>query len=64
MQFSANVIRFIVKAKLNSIFTNDLKRKYFFLENVHNCSLCRLRHFKVNAKDMTSEVEPFFTVDP
>ena len=32
MQFSANVNRFIVKAKLTFIFTNDLKRKYFSLE--------------------------------
>ena len=43
MQFSAVVSRFIVKAELNSISTNDLKRKYYFSENVHNC---RLSHFK------------------
>ena len=30
MQFSAIVNRFIVKTKLNSAFTNDLKRKDFF----------------------------------
>ena len=30
MQFSAVENRFIVKLKLNSAFTNDLKRKYFF----------------------------------
>ena len=39
------VNRFIVKAKLNSIYTNDYKRKYFFSENVHNC---RLSHFNIN----------------
>ena len=30
MQFSAVLNSFIVKTKLNSTFTNDLKRKYFF----------------------------------
>ena len=30
MQFSAVENRFIVKLKLNSAFTNDLKRKYYF----------------------------------
>ena len=30
MQFSALEIRFIVTTYLNSTFTNDLKRKYFF----------------------------------
>ena len=36
MQFSAVLNKFIVKTQLNSIFTNDLKRKYFFFEkNVH-----------------------------
>ena len=43
MQFSAVVNRFIVEAYLNSIFTNDLKRKENFSENVHNCGL---GHFK------------------
>ena len=39
MQFSAIVNRFIVKTYLNSAFTNDLKRKYFFLKNVHSSRL-------------------------
>ena len=43
VHFSAIVNRFIVKAKLNSNITNDLKRKDFFSENVHKC---RLSHFK------------------
>ena len=30
MQFSAVLNIFIVKTELNSIFTNDLKREYFF----------------------------------
>ena len=30
MQFSVVLNIFIVKTKLNSIFKNDLKRKYFF----------------------------------
>ena len=48
MQFSAIVNRLIVKTELNSAFTNDLKRKYFFLfENVHSC---RLSLFKKRAK--------------
>ena len=38
------VNRFIVKAKLNSIYTNDYKR-FFFYENAHNC---RLSHFHIN----------------
>ena len=29
----------MVKGKLNSILTNDLKRKYFFSENVNYCRL-------------------------
>ena len=32
MQLSAVLNIFIVKTELNSIFTNDLKRKYFFLK--------------------------------
>ena len=36
MQFSAVLNIFIVKTLLNSIFTNDLKRKYFFSKNVHS----------------------------
>ena len=57
MQFSAVEIRFIVTTLLNSTFTNDLKRKYFFrkmfivteyaalsLYNlILNIILCRLR---------------------
>ena len=39
MQFSAIANRFIVKTKLNSTFTNDLKRKDFFSKNVHSCRL-------------------------
>ena len=40
MQFSAIVNRFIVKTyRLNSAFTNDLKRKFFFSKNVHSCRL-------------------------
>ena len=34
MQFSAVEIRFIVSTYLNSTFTNDLKRKYFFFEKM------------------------------
>ena len=34
MQFSVVVNRFIVKGQLNSIFTNDLKRKYFFFQMI------------------------------
>ena len=35
MQFSAIVNRFIVKTYLNSAFTNDLKRKYFFFRKMY-----------------------------
>ena len=39
--------RFIVKAYLNSVFTNDLKRSvfFFFSESVHNYSFS---HFNIN----------------
>ena len=37
MQFSAALNIFIVKTLLNTIFTNGLKRKYFFFsKNVHS----------------------------
>ena len=39
IQFSAIVNRFIVKTKLTSAFTNDLKRKENFSKNVHSCRL-------------------------
>ena len=34
MQFSAVLNIFIVKTYLNSTFTNDLKRKYFFFRKI------------------------------
>ena len=37
IQFSAIVNRFIVKTKLTSAFTNDLKRKENYSKNVHCC---------------------------
>ena len=40
MQFSAVLNIFIVKTQLNSTFTNDLKRKYFFSKNVHSYRVC------------------------
>ena len=39
MQFSAKVNSFNVKTLLNSAFTYGLKRKEFFLKNVHSCRL-------------------------
>ena len=36
MQFSAVLNMFIVKTLLNSIFTNDFKRKENFSKNVHS----------------------------
>ena len=36
MQLSAVLNIFIVKTYLNSIFTNDLKRNFFFSKNVHS----------------------------
>ena len=51
MQFSAVVNRFIVKTKLNSTFTNDLKRKEFFSKNVYSC---RLSLFKIHTAFPTS----------
>ena len=43
MHYSDVTNIFIVKILLNSIFTNDLKRKDFFSKNFHSC---RLSHFK------------------
>ena len=40
MQFSAVLNIFIVKTKLNSTFTNDLKRKEIFSKNVHSYRVC------------------------
>ena len=38
MQFTAIVNRFILKTELNSAFTNDLKKNFFFFsKNVHSC---------------------------
>ena len=47
MQFSAIVNRFIMKALLNSAFTNDLKRKENFSKIVHSCRLSLFKeHFE------------------
>ena len=46
MQFSAVLNIFIVKTKLNSTFTNDLKRKYNFSKNVHSYRVCTFKIFK------------------
>ena len=43
MQFSAVLKIFIVKTYLNSTFTNDLKRKYFFSKNVHSNRVCSFK---------------------
>ena len=51
MQFSAVENRFIVKSYLNSTFTNDLKRFFFFVENVHSY---RLSHFKGISYDIVN----------
>ena len=40
MQFPTVEIRFIVTTLLYSTFANDLKRKYFFLKNVHSYRVC------------------------
>ena len=40
MQFSAVLNMFIVKTYINSIFTNDLKRKENFSKNVQSYRVC------------------------
>ena len=55
MQFSAVENRFIVKLKLNSAFTNDLKRKYFFRKKFIVTDLVTLTLWYVNAAE-TGEV--------
>ena len=49
MQFSAVLIIFMVNTYLNSIFTNDLKRKDFFSKNVHSY---RLSLFNYSNQDL------------
>ena len=44
MQFSAILNIFIVKTKLNSTFTNDLKRKENFWKNVHSYRVCSFKY--------------------
>ena len=56
MQFSAIVNRFIVKTFLNSTFTNDLKRKYFFrkmfiVADLVSLISCISGHQKVDASE-------------
>ena len=51
MQFSAVLNIFIVKTWLNSTFTNDIKRKYFFSKNVHSYRVCS---FKLQQIDFTN----------
>ena len=47
MQFSAVLNMFIVKTYLNSIFTNDFKRKENFSKNVQSYRVCSFKvHFK------------------
>ena len=48
MQFSAVEIRFIVTTYLYSTFANDLKRKYFFLKNVHSYRVCSFNGRKLS----------------
>ena len=43
MQFSAVLNMFIVKTYLNSIFTNDLKRKENFSKNVQCYRVCSFK---------------------
>ena len=58
MQFSAIVNRFMVKTYLNSAFTNDLKRKYFFSKNVHSCRLSLFNGlFPIHATEISSTVD-------
>ena len=47
MQFSAVLNMFIVKTYLNSIFTNDLKRKENFSKNVQSYRVCSFKHFVI-----------------
>ena len=46
MQFSAVLNIFILKTKLNSTFTNDLKRKLNFSKNVHSYRVCSFKDFR------------------
>ena len=50
MQFSAVLNIFIVKTKLNSTFTNDLKRKYFFRKMSIVTEVAALRRVVVSYK--------------
>ena len=46
VQFSAVLNILIVKTYLNSIFTNNLKRKENFSKNVQNYRLCSFKELK------------------
>ena len=48
MQFSAVLNMFIVKTYLNSIFTNDLKRKENFSKNVQSYRVCSFKLFSLS----------------
>ena len=54
MQFSAVLNIFIVKTKLNSTFTTDLKRKENFSKNVHSYRVCSFNVGKMDAIIETS----------
>ena len=48
MQFSAVLNMFIVKTYLNSFFTNDVKRKENFSENVQSYRVCSFNVSKID----------------
>ena len=56
MQFSAIVNRFILKNYLNSAFTNDLKRKYFFPKMFIVADLGSLKNGDVRTKLLISQL--------
>ena len=63
MQFSSVLNIFIVKTKLNSTFTNDLKRKEFFSKNVHSYRVCSFNIYLSYEVASGSEITPCNKVD-
>ena len=63
MQFSAVLNIFIVKTKLNSTFTNDLKRKENFSKNVHSYRVCSFNWTTLKQSMISKNAITFYSKD-
>ena len=62
MQFSAVLNIFTMKTKLNSFFTNYLKRKEIFSQNVHSYkpSFLNIEHKQIQNKKLLTDDENYY----